>query len=146
MANDTFIYDIRIAAVQNLIDKMPRNCPSRRECDIQNTKLRRMVAEFRKKYTFSQATKLLIPGAKVRKKIGEEIHCLEQQSKTVRKLLDKGFEEDYFTNYTTTQTRREFRLAIAKANRHFDRKIFEGAQELRKTIIAAVNERLRELK
>jgi len=75
MANDSFKYMVMVNFVRQVLAKMPDNCPSRRETDIQNEKLERMSAAFRKKFTYTQAAMALgAGGAGLRKEIGAETH------------------------------------------------------------------------
>jgi hypothetical protein len=143
MANDTFIYTIRVNSVRNILEHAAANCPSKREAEIQNAKLDRMVFEFRKKFTIKQVTQPSTCTPAMRKKIGMETHRLECQSKLVRKLMDKTMEEDYFTNYEPAGTRRDFRIEVAKANRQLDKRVFEATQQFRKKILAAAAEHRR---
>ena len=138
MANDSLVYTVSINFVRQILERMPTNCRYRREADIQNDKLERMVVAFRKNFKFFETNDRVLSNAALRRKIGVAIHQLDRQSKIVRRLLNKTMEEKYFGDFSNPGTRKDFRIDLIESNREFDKRIFEATEEFRKSVLAAI--------
>jgi hypothetical protein len=149
MASDTLMFTVRVWAARHFLERLPRDCPNRRDTNLQTSKLERMVEKFQKRFWPAQMEEML-GGAvsKARKKeMGEELAKLNEQAKKLKASLSKTIEEGfYIRNPESSITPREFRRMFAVSERDFEKVIAEATRLHRKALFFGEAERAAKLK
>ena len=132
MANNPFIFLAMAWAVRGALGQYPKTS-SWRETDIQAAKLERMLSTLANKYTIAQLQPAPSELKVLRRKLGPEIHKLDQQSKKMMKLFEKVVEESFFS-VPRKETRKQFRKDMMSMNKVLEQKLYEGVQQFQKDI------------
>jgi hypothetical protein len=139
MAADTFLLMVRADIVRAWLSVISQDRPTLREADIQAAKLERMINNFHEKFASGEDAPKEGSRA-LRKKIGMELHVLDQQAKRMDELFLKTMEEDFFAKYPTGHTRKAVRCLLAIMSRALEQKLYQDALEVRREVFAVVAE------
>jgi hypothetical protein len=131
MANDTYIFMVRAALAKTVLEKLPRQCPSWRNTNLQIASLERMAGKFYKRFGGGKASK------RRRKAMGAEITKLNKRAKKLAASLNKTLEEGYYKEHPDSRmSRGALRREIAEANREWEGVVREANESFKRKVLS----------
>ncbi len=145
MPKDAVDFHVKAMIFRGMILKLStiRQFRSLREFEIQIQKLDRMAVEFHKK--FDNAAVLSMPAATLRRKKGQEMRRLSQQSKEVDKLMTKLWEEVFYQKMPAHRRKQFVPRVVQQIVQSNNKVAYETAREMRLAIASAVKQDIKEL-